>query len=482
MTAPQIPAVVIGLDVGTSGVRALAATPAGEVLAEAQAPIVDSRYEGSIHEQDPHEWWSGVCKTLRDVLAQLKFKTSSVFASGIVVASTSGSLLLADRHGDPVRLAILYDDARGAAIAESLRQTLPSQDAQYNASYSVVKAAWVQREEPAIWERASRLLHPADWLTGKFTGLFDTTDSSNALKLGFDAQREAWGQAVSLLKLPLQILPRVVRPGTQVGRVSAQAAEATGLEAGTPVLAGATDGMASLIASGARNPGDANTTLGTTIVWKVLSKTKPRLAEGTYCHRHPADLWAPGAASNSGPGSLRPGGASLPPAELDHLAAEHLPSSHLCYMLPGKGERFPFLNPQAVTFFEGTPSSPGQSYAAQLQSLAFVERWGYERLEECGVTVGEEIYSTGSAAASPVLSQLRAHVLKRRVLRCRYPTSAFGAAILAASETFYGGDLKAAIKQMTKVCEHYDPDRAASEQCEGVYHLFRSTCTRRGYA
>ncbi len=480
--ASQIPAVVIGFDVGTSGIRALAVTPTGEVLAEAQAPIVDSRHEGAIHEQDPQDWWSGVCKTLNILLAQLKLKTTSASVSGIVVASTSGSLLLADRHGNPLQAAILYDDARGAAIAETLHQTLPFQDAHYNASYSIVKAARVQREEPAIWERASRLLPPADWLTGKFTGLFDTTDSSNALKLGFDAERESWGQAVSFLKLPVQIFPRVVRPGTRVGRVSTQAAEATGLEPGTPVLAGATDGMASLIASGAHNPGHANTTLGTTIVWKVLSKTRPRPAEGTYCHRHPADLWAPGAASNSGPGSLRPGGVSLPPAELDRLAAEHLPSSQLCYLLPAKGERFPFLNPQAVSFFEGTPSSPGQSYAAQLQSLAFVERWGYERLEESGVTVGEEIYSTGSAAGSPVLSQLRAHVLKRKILRSRYATSAFGAAILAATETFYGGHLKVAIKQMTKAREHYDHDRAASERLEGVYHSFRNVCTCRGYA
>lgn len=98
------------------------------------------------------------------------------------------------------------------------------------------------------------------------------------------------------------------------------------------------------------------------------------------------------------------------------------------------------------------------------------------------MTVGEEIYSTGSAAGSPVLSQLRAHVLKRKILRSRYATSAFGAAILAATETFYGGDLKAAIKQMTKVREHYDHDRAASEQFEGVYHSFRNACTCRGYA
>lgn len=482
MTDTQIPAVVIGIDVGTSGVRALAAPPAGEVLADAEAPIVDSRYEGPIHEQDPHVWWSRVCQTVRGLLAQLKVRSSSGFASGIVVTSISGSLLLADRHGDRVRDAILYDDVRGASIAESLRQTLPSQDAQYNASYSVVKAAWVQREEPAIWGRTSRLLHPADWLTGKFTGSFDATDSSNALKLGFDAEREAWGQAVSSLKLPLQIFPHVVRPGTLVGTISPTASQVTGFKPGTPVFAGATDGMTSLIASGACEAGDANTTLGTTIVWKVLSPTKPRLPQGMYCHRHPAGLWAPGAASNTGPGSLRPSGTLLPAAEADRRAAAHLPIPHRCYILPSKGERFPFLNPNAEAFFEGSPASDSEYYAAQLQSLAFVERWGYERLKFFGVAVGEEIHSTGSAAASPVLSQLRADVLKRRVSRCQYATSAFGAAILAARETFFGGDLRAAIKGMTRVYEVYSPDRTASEQLERIYHSFREACASRGYA
>lgn len=110
--------------------------------------------------------------------------------------------MLADRRGDPVRLAILYEDARSPS-AESLRETLLSQNAWYDASFSVVKAAWVQREEPAIRGQA-RLLHRADWLTGRLTGSFDTTDSSNALEFGFDAEHETWGPAVSLPKLPLQ--------------------------------------------------------------------------------------------------------------------------------------------------------------------------------------------------------------------------------------------------------------------------------------
>ena len=381
-----------------------------------------------------------------------------------------------------MRPAILYDDSRGGSIAEDLNRRLLSPDVRFNSSYSLVKAAWVRQQEPAIWGRACRLLHPADWLTGKLTGQFDTADYSNALKLGYDVEAGGWSKAVSWLEFSPQLLPRVVRPGTRVGGVSNQASEETGLSPGTPVLAGATDGVASLLASGASEAGHANTTLGTTIVWKGLTRSKPRLTPGMYCHRHPGGLWAPGAASNTGLGSLRCDQAGMKAREMDRQAAGHFPSSSLCYLLRSRGERFPFLNPAAETFVEGNPSSPGDWYAAQLQSLAFVERWGFERLEECGVPVGEVVFSTGGAAASRVLAQLRANVLKRVVLRCRYPTSAFGAAILAAAEPLYGGSVTAAIRGMIRVCERYQPDRTTAERFEPIYRAFRAACASRGYS
>jgi len=479
--ASQIPAVVIGIDVGTSGARTLAATTRGDVLAEAHASISDYRAEGPIHEQDPHEWWRAVCQTIRAVLITLRVEAPSASIAGIAVSSTSGSLVLADSQGHPLRPAILYDDSRCASIAQELNRRLSPEEAQFNSSFSLVKAAWVRQEEPTIWERVCHLLHPADWLTGKLTQQFGTTDYSNALKLGYDVETGGWVRAISLMEVSLQVLPRIFRPGSRVGVMSAQGAEETGLKPGTPVLAGATDGMASLIASGACEPGDMNTSLGTTIVWKVLSRSKPRLAPGSYCHRHPTGLWAPGAASNSGPGSLRLVAGGGTASEMDRLAADHLPSSTLCYLLCSRGERFPFLNPGAETFIEGDPSSPAEWHAAQLQTLAFVERWGYERLEEYGVAISEEVSSTGSAAASPVFCQLRADVLKRTVSRCCYSTSAFGAAILAAMDAPYGGNPTAAIGGMTRVSESYETNRARAEQLEQIYSCFRAACARRGY-
>jgi sugar (pentulose or hexulose) kinase len=199
-----------------------------------------------------------------------------------------------------------------------------------------------------------------------------------------------------------------------------------------------------------------------------------------YCHHLPNDLRAPGAASNTGPGSLRFENADATPEEMDRRAAAYLPTAIQCYLLGSRGERFPFLNPQAEAFWDGQPASPDEGYAAQLQSLACVERWGYERLEACGVGVGNEVFSAGSAAASPVLSQLRANILNRNVLRSANPTASFGAAILAAGTVLFGGDLTAAMRSMSRVVKAHSPQPEAMDQFEQVYQRFRAACARHG--
>jgi xylulokinase len=450
-------------------------------VAEAHAALSDLPAAGSGHEQDPSAWWRAICHTVKELRESLGAGRRWDRIVGIAVTSTSGSLVLADAHGEPVRPAMLYDDGRAGAVADELNRRLPAGQAPVNASFSLAKSLWVRQEEPSAWEHASYILHPADWLTAKLTGQWGIGDYSNALKLGYDQEKSAWNAAVGLADIPVSMLPRVVAPGDQVGEVSTRASEETGLTAGVPVLAGASDGMASLIGSGASEAGHANTTLGTTLVWKVLSPTKPRLGPGMYCHHLPGNMWAPGAASNTGPGSLQLDEPDATPAEMDRRAAPHLPTSVQCYLLRTRGERFPFSHPQAKSFFEGRAASPSEGYAAQLQSLACVERWGYERLEACGVSVGKEVFSAGSAAASPVLSQLRANLMNRTVVRGANPTASFGAAILAAGTILFGGNLAAAIRSMTRIAESHPPEPEAVEKFEEAYQLFRAACARRGF-
>jgi xylulokinase len=473
---------LVGIDVGTGGVRGVAVSPAGELLAEAQEIIrQDHRAAGGIHEQDPNEWWQALCSVGKIIVKTLKGKSCAVELRGVAVTSTSGSLVVADAEGRALRPAILYDDGRGVEIAEELNKRVGAQSIHLGPSFSLVKAAWVRRQEPELWERTRYILHPADWLAGKLSGEFGISDFTNALKLGYDPENSSWSGSVRAAGLLDHRLPVVRRPAEPIGQVSSVAAREAGLPVRTPVLAGATDGMASVIASGASRPGDANTTLGTTLVWKVLHDKKPAARRGIYYHLHPGGLWVPGAASNTGLGSIRAPGGAASLEELDRLAASYFPTPVVCYMLSGQGERFPFANPKAEPFVEGNPRDVGESYAAQLQSIGFVERWGYEILEGCAVTVGERVFSTGAAAKSPVLSQLRANILGRTVVRSRYPTAAFGAAILAATGTVFSGNIFHAVQSMTSSLENYQPAADLIPGFDEVYGSFRDACARRGY-
>ncbi len=474
---------VLGIDVGTSGVRGVAVSPTGELLAEAEEKIRhDHRAAGGIHEQDPDEWWQAVRTVVEETVKNLKGQAGEVAPRGVAVTSTSGSLVVADAEGRALRPAILYDDGRGVEIAEELNKQGLSPGTRLGPSFSLVKAAWVKQQEPGVWQRTRYVLHPADWLTGKLTGQFGFSDFTNALKLGYDPECSVWSRSVRAAGLPDDRLPIVRRPGEEIGQVSSRAAAETGLPSGTPVLAGATDGMASVIASGASRRGDANTTLGTTLVWKVLNDAKPAARGGIYFHLHPGGLWVPGAASNTGLGSIRPPAGMASVEDMDRQAAHYFPTPLLCYMLSGQGERFPFANPKAESFEEGNPRDPIESYAAQLQSIGFLERWGYEILESSGIKVGEAVYSTGAAARSPVLSQLRATILGKTVVQPRYPTAAFGAAILAAAGTVFSGDVFHAIQCMTKIVESYHPAQDQVPAFDEIYRSFREACARRGYA
>lgn len=466
----------LGVDVGTSGARVVATNAEGALLAKAEHLFGGGPVQGPIHEQDPEHWWALVCRLIREVCSNL----DAVNILAISVTSTSGTLVLTDLEGNVVRPAIMYDDSRSAEQAKLLNDRFESGTHRWNSSHNLCKALWVREHEPHIWRRARRMLSPADWLMGRLSGHYGLSDYSNSLKLGYDFELSAWEPAVRSVGIDKEMLPSVVSPGFSVGNISSQAAFLTHLPVSCSVVAGSTDGLASLIASGARNAGDSSTTLGTTMVWKALSSSKPVAAKGVYAHRHPLGLWAPGAASNTGPGAIENVDATDIQA-LDQQAAKHLPVPISCYLVARRGERFPFVNESASTFFSPLPVQKSQCHAAQLQALALTEKWGYELIADVGVDLKGPVYSAGSASRSRVFSEMRACVLNKPVVLCRSANAAFGAAILAASSACFGGDLCQAISCMTKVESIVEPDADLVSRYEDLYFTFRQDCRLKGY-
>jgi sugar (pentulose or hexulose) kinase len=479
----------IGIDIGTGGVRALAADAVGEVLgaaAEPFSPDVLAPQTGR-HEQPAEAWWKSLCGATGALVAQLRDAGVAIRRlQAVAIDGTSGTMVPVDRVGRPLRPAMMYNDPRAVAQAEQLNELAGSfcdkLGYRFNASYALAKILFIAAEDPDVFRRAARFLHQADFAVGRLTGCWDVTDYSNALKTGYDLVEERWPDWIDQLPLVRSRLPSVVAPGRRIGVVSRAGSEETGLPEGLPVVAGATDGTAACLASGARRPGDFNTTLGTTLVFKGISRGLCRHPQGIiYCHKLPGGLWLPGAASNTGAewiARLYPAGY---PESLDTEMSSRLPSRFVAYPLARRGERFPFLSPTAEGFCEPAADDAKDLHAALLQGTAMVERLAYEVFEAAGTTLGGGVYSTGGGSRNDLWMQLRADMTGRAVHRPAAAESAFGAAILASVPGAYDGKVENAIAGMVRYSRVFEPSSAPSRRYTEVFERFRTELLRRGY-
>ncbi|MFC5632628.1 FGGY-family carbohydrate kinase [Streptomyces bullii] len=425
----------LGVDLGTQSVRVLLVTSDGTLLGAGSAPL-RGRRDGIRHEQDPGQWWEALCTASHCALG----RAAGVRIGGLAVCGTSGTVLLTDGAGHPVSPALMYDDGRAAAEAARARRAgLAVQD-----TWALPKALWLVREyggevraggpgERAYGSRL-RLAHQPDLIVARLTGKPPPADSSHALKTGYDLERDVWPEAVLTgLGLPDGLLPDVVRPGTRLGEVVPAAGAATGIPAGTPVIAGMTDGCAAQIASGALRPGAWNAVLGTTLVLKGAARDPVRDPTGVvYNHRAPDGTWLPGGASSVGAGALSAAFPEADPAVMDARAAAFEPSGALAYPLVSPGERFPFLAPDATPLLLGEPADDADRWAALLQGVGLAERLCLDYLHHLGAPLDGPLTFTGGAARSTYWNQLRTDILGRPARVPEQTEPALGMAALAA--------------------------------------------------
>jgi xylulokinase len=348
----------------------------------------------------------------------------------ISVDSTSGTIVPVDAHGTALRPALMYNDARAVAEAEEINALAGDFTARlgygFPAAFALPKILWLARQEPDLWARTAKVLHAADFIVARLCGEVRWSDWSNALKSGYDLVDLRWPAFIADLGIDVGKLPEVVAP------VSQEAARQTGLPAGLPIVAGCSDGTASLLATGLSAPGEWNSTLGTTLAIRGISSDLVRDPEGRiYCHRHPDSFWLPGGAGNTGaaPIAARFGEDALRADSAQAMAGA--PYDAIVYPLGGRGERMPLSRPAAEAFSIKEPSDPVAALGAWMQGQALAERWCFELCEDLGCPVGEWIAVTGGAARNDAWLQLRADVLGREVRRPRHAYAAYGSALLA---------------------------------------------------
>lgn len=418
----------IGVDLGTSGCRAVAIDADRRILAEARNPLPEPVRHGAAGvEQDPQLWWDAVVLVLRELASQLDGYNPST----LCVDGTSSTLVLCDPDGAPLGPALMYNDSRSNDEAALIANVAPPGSAARSANSSLAKLLHLQRQ---LHPKAGALaLHQADWIIGRLTGRFGVSDWNNCLKLGHDPQWERWPRWIGRLDLEPVGLPKVVAPGTAVGRMKHSAAVATGLADHTLVLAGTTDSTAAVISTGAMTSGDAVTCLGSTLVLKIIGKEPVNAPKyGVYSHRF-GRLWLIGGASNSGGAVLRQYFDDRRIRELTVELEPDRPTGLDYYPLPAPGERFPISDGTMQPRLRPRPTDDARFFQGLLEGIAEIEAAGYRRLEALGAPWPREVLSVGGGAANRGWTRIREGLLGVPVRPARHQEAAYGTAIIALS-------------------------------------------------
>jgi xylulokinase len=476
---------VCGLDVGTSGAKALAVDERGTVIARAESRFEHPPYipAPGRSEQDADQWWEAVKTCLRELSAQMG-KAQIV---AVATDSTSGTIVPVDVQGKPLIPAVMYNDDRASGleleVQEAARDLTERLGYPFPSVFSLVKLVWLRKERPDVLQATHKFLHASDFIVGRLTGNFNCTDTSNALKSGVDLISGTWPKFIeNRLGLPLSKFPKVFRPGEQMGEVSPAASVETGLKGGMPVLAGASDGTASFLASGTKAPGDWNLNLGTTLAIRGISDNLIRDPKGRlYCHRHPEGYWLPGGASNVGCEVLLQKFGEKRLSDLDGASLSHLPTRLVVYPLIRKGERMPFVSSRAEGFLLGQAVSEPELYAGYLEGIAVVTAWSIREAGILGADVGGEFFLSGGGGRGEVLGRVLASAFGKSLVRAKEPEAAMGSALLAAGWAWHRGSVSAAQAHMVQRGKVFEPMDGMFEPLQDKLEELKAECQQRGY-
>jgi sugar (pentulose or hexulose) kinase len=406
----------VGIDIGTSGVRAALVDASGAPLGTGCARLSPS------DRRDPSCWWHAV----ESALAALKEIADLSGVRSIAVDGTSGTIIFLNDSGQPMRQASLYNDPAPEAAARAVAAAAPAGSAAGGAASPLAKLLAMQ-DVPGT----ARLAHQADWIAARLGAPFGISDENNALKTGYDPVARGWPGWLRHLGVRLALLPEVVEPGTAIGTIEPALAARFGLPADVVIAAGTTDGCAAFLATGADTVGEAVTSLGSTLTLKQLSDRPIFSPEyGVYSHRLD-ERWLVGGASNSGGAALA---RYFTPDTLVALSARidaALQSGLDYYPLPSPGERFPFANPHFAPRETPRPADDVRFLQGLLEGIAQIEALGYQRLADLGGPALAAVRTTGAGARNSAWTLIRRRTLGVDLISARSEEAAMGAATLA---------------------------------------------------
>jgi xylulokinase len=412
---------LLGLDVGSSGTKAVLLEPGSGIVASAQRDTPLHAPGPAYAEADPADWWDATCALVPELLGRAAAGADRIAA--VAVAGLVPAVIPLDEAGRPLRRAIMYNDARAVDEIAELAAALPGVDFVRRTGSALTQQSvgptlrWLARHEPELWARTRTLAGSYEWLA-RMLGAEPHVERNWALESGlYELDGTLADDIVAAAGARAGLLPPLRFPGDRIGEVSADAASACGLRAGTPIVVGGADHVSSAYAAGLAAPGDWLVKLGSS--GDILAVSADAVLDARlYLDAHPAPgRWLPNGCMATSGSLLRwlqalLGGADL--AALDAQAAAVGPGAGGLICLPWLlGEKSPLHDPRLRGAFLGLHlgHGPAHLHRACLEAVAYGFRHHVEVLRELGVPLGTARVSNGGSR-STLWKQVLADVLQ----------------------------------------------------------------------
>jgi xylulokinase len=477
---------VLGIDSSTTATKAVLIDESGAVRGIGVAEYAFAVPRPLWSEQDPGLWWDGTVAAVRSVLASTGVTGADIDAIGLT-GQMHGAVLL-DEAGDVLRPALLWNDQRTSAECDAIRRSVgPERLVSITGNdaltgFTAPKLVWVREHEPDAWRRIAHVLLPKDYVRLRLTGEYAVDKADGAGTLLFDLAARDWSaEILSALEIDPAWMPRTWEGPEITGSITAEAAAATGLRPGTPVVAGGGDQAANAVGVGAVVPGVVALSLGTSGV--VFATTDAPLFEErgrvhAFCHAVPG-RWHMMSVMLSAAGSLRWFRDALAPgeefADLAATAAEVPAGSDGLWFLPYlSGERSPYPDPFARGAFVGLTLAHDRRHLtrAVLEGVAFGLRDGLDLMVGAGMPAPAQIRASGGGTASGLWRQILADVLGAEIATVNtVEGAAYGAGLLAAVGAGWYPSVEAAAASLVTATPAASPglDSAAYAEAHAVY-------------
>lgn len=490
---------LIGIDVGTTGVKTVLVDASGALVARAivEYPLLQPRPGWA--EQDPARWYDAAAECSRKALAAAGVSGETVRAIGLS-GQMHGAVFLSGK-GEPLRNAILWCDQRTGAECDEIVERLGGLPRlvrltknRAQTGFTAPKILWVRRNERATWDRTRKILLPKDYVRYRMTNAFATEPSDASGTLLFDvAGRRFSDEVLGALEIPREYMPAVVESPEITATLTPEAAAEFGLRAGTPIVGGAGDCAAGAIGTGVTRAGRLSVSIGTSGVLFAHADhpwTDPLARLHTFCHAVPGAWHLMGVMLMAGGsfrwfrdtfgGEERAVAASLGADPYDVLcdrAAAVAPGSGGLLFLPYlQGERTPHADPLARGAFVGIGLEHGRAHFARavLEGVAFGLNDSLEIFRSLGVKPGE-IRATGGGARSPLWRRILADVLRTPIATPSVDEGpAFGAALLASVGAGAFLDVDEAANAAVRIASVTEPDEGRAALYRERFEAYRS--------